>query len=376
MPDGCRRTILILHASAGSGHKRAAEALASACVTSGLNPVVHDILEFTPLLFRTTYAAGYLNMVRTTPELWGYLYSLTDRKSQNPWHRRIRTTFNRLNTTAFERFYREVQASAIICTHFLPLEILGQRRIKTASPVPLFGVVTDFASHSLWSCPNVDGYFTASEEARRQLIRRGQPPRRTWVTGIPIAPEFVPPFDVIGLRIRLGLVPDLPVILVLCGGFGVGSIVDVLGGFAKEPLHAQLVVVTGNNETLREQATQKARQLTMPVMVHGFASHIHELMGAADVVISKPGGLTSAEVLAMGRPLVIMDPIPGQEQRNGEYLMENGAAIRLVDPWDAPFRVWPILENRERFLALSEAALRLARPNAARLIVEQVVRQI
>jgi len=87
--------ILILHASAGSGHKRTAEALAAACVKEGQTPIVHDILEFTPLLFRTTYAAGYLNMVRSAPELWGYLYSLTDRRSQNPWHRRIRTTFNK-----------------------------------------------------------------------------------------------------------------------------------------------------------------------------------------------------------------------------------------------------------------------------------------
>jgi len=368
--------MLILHASAGAGHKRAAEALAAACVQDGMDPVVHDILEFTPPLFRKTYAAGYLNMVRSAPELWGYFYSLTDRKSQNPWHRRIRTTFNKLNTRAFESFWQDIQADAVICTHFLPLEILGRRRAEKTAKVPLFGVVTDFAAHSLWSCPNVDGYFTGSEEARRQLIRRGQPPGRAWVTGIPVSPEFVPSYDGDGLRIRLGLAPDLPVILILCGGFGVGSVVDVLGSFVREPLHAQLVVVTGNNETLKEQVTQKARDLTMPVMVHGFVANIHELIGAADVVISKPGGLTSAEVLAMGRPLVIMDPIPGQEQRNAEYLLENGVAVRLVDPLDAPFKVWPILENAERRRSLSDAALRLARPHAARLIMKHVARQV
>ena len=114
----------------------------------------------------------------------------------------------------------------------------------------------------------------------------------------------------------------------------------------------------------------------MPVMVHGFASNIHELIGAANVVISKPGGLTSAETLAMGCPLVILDPIPGQEQRNGEYLLENGAAVRLVDPFDAPFKVWPLLESPERHRVIKEAALRLARPQAARLIIQQVMRQV
>lgn len=367
--------ILILHASAGAGHKRAAEALVAACKLEGVDSVLHDILEFTPPLFRTTYAAGYLNMVRSAPELWGYFYSLTDRKSQNPWHRRIRNTFNKLNTHAFERYWKDTQADAVICTHFLPLEILGRRKLKDEAKVPLFGVVTDFASHALWSCPNVDGYFTGSEEARRQLIRRGQQPGRAWVTGIPVSPEFVPPADVSSLRIRLGLAPDLPVILILCGGFGVGSVVDVLGAFAREPLHAQLVVVTGNNETLHAQVARKARELTMPVMLHGFVHNVHELIGAADLVISKPGGLTSAEVLAMGRPLVIMDPIPGQEQRNAEYLLENGAAVRLVDPLDAPFKVWPILENAERRRILCDAAVRLARPHAARLIVRHVARQ-
>jgi len=367
-------SILILHASAGAGHQRAAEALAAACRVEGAQPIVHDILDFTPPLFKATYAAGYLNMVRSTPELWGYLYSLTDRKSHMPWQRRVRTTLNKLNTRAFERFYRDVNASAVICTHFLPLEILGRRTENEPCSRPLFGVVTDFAAHSLWSCPNVDGYFTGSEEARRQLIRRGQPANRVWVTGIPVAPEFIPPSDVDDLRIRLGLIPDLPMILVLCGGFGVGPITDVLDAFAREPLRAQLAIVTGKNETLHEKVSSKAREVQMPVMVFGFVDHIHDLIGAADVVISKPGGLTSAEVLAMGRPLVMLDPIPGQEQRNGEYLLENGAAVRLVEPQDAPFKVWPIIENSERRRVLGETALRLARPMAARLIVQQVMK--
>jgi processive 1,2-diacylglycerol beta-glucosyltransferase len=281
---------------------------------------------------------------------------------------------NKLNTRAFERFYRDVNASAVICTHFLPLEILGRRTENEPCSRPLFGVVTDFAAHSLWSCPNVDGYFTGSEEARRQLIRRGQPANRVWVTGIPVAPEFIPPSDVDDLRIRLGLIPDLPMILVLCGGFGVGPITDVLDAFAREPLRAQLAIVTGKNETLHEKVSSKAREVQMPVMVFGFVDHIHDLIGAADVVISKPGGLTSAEVLAMGRPLVMLDPIPGQEQRNGEYLLENGAAVRLVEPQDAPFKVWPIIENSERRRVLCETALRLARPMAARLIVQQVMK--
>ncbi len=271
----------------------------SAFKAEGALPLIRDILDFTPLFFRKTYAAGYLNMVRTTPELWGYFYSLTDRKSQSPLQTRIRITLNKVNTRAFERFYRRTQPEAVVCTHFLPLEVVGRLNKKQiATKVPLFGVVTDFAAHSLWSCPNVDGYFVGSAEAQRQLIRHGHPADRIKETGIPVDSQFST-HATADTKLRLGWNPDLPAILVLCGGFGIGPLLNILNAFRLEPIRAQIIVVTGQNRRLRSKGEQ---------------------------------------------------------------------AARLVEPADASAKTRLILENPALFSALSEVAVRLARPQAAQNI--------
>lgn len=368
--------ILILHASAGAGHRRAAEALSDAFAAAGAEPVVRDILDFTPPVFRKTYAAGYLNMVRAAPELWGYVYGVTDRNCRRPWERRLRLTFNRLNTILFSRFYRKTAPDAVVCTHFMPLELLGAQLRKVVDPAPLFGVVTDFAVHSLWVADGVDAYAVASDESGRQLIRRGVPAGDVHVTGIPVAREFSRTGGGGVGRLRLGLAPDKPVILVLCGGFGVGPAEDILKAFMKHPFDAQLVLVAGNNRPLERSLRRLAADGSMACFVFGFVSRLHELVSVADVVVSKPGGLTASEVLAAGRPLVITDPIPGQEQRNGEWLLEKGAAVRLMEPGDAPDKIAGLLADPVRMEALQQAALRAAHPEAAAFIAGLVMKRV
>jgi processive 1,2-diacylglycerol beta-glucosyltransferase len=365
--------VLLLHASAGAGHTRAAEALAKGFKARGAGVDVRDILDFTAPVFRKTYAAGYLNVVRTAPELWGYMYARTDQSSQKPWEKRVRMAFNRLNTLKFLRFLREAQPDAVVCTHFMPLELMGTRRSRHRPRIPLYGVVTDFAVHSLWMAPRVDRYFVASAEAARQLARRGHPADRIAVTGIPVDPVFAVPRPVSEVRAELGLRPDLPVVLVLCGGFGVGPVTDLLRTFRDEPFAVQVVVITGRNETLRREAEAIARTATLPVRVEGFVTNMHTWLNAADLLVSKPGGLTTAEALAMGKPMVIVDPIPGQEQRNAEMLLEEGAAVRLFEAADASWKVGSLLGDPARLALLSANALRLGRPSATGDIVAAVL---
>ncbi len=366
--------VLLLHASAGAGHKRAAEALAKGFEQQGVTAEVRDILDFTPPVFRKTYAEGYLNVVRTAPELWGYMYARSDESSQKPWEKRVRSAFNRLNTTLFFRFLRKARPDVVVCTHFMPLELLGTHRSRHTPPVPLYGVVTDFAVHSLWAAPRVDRYFVASEEAARQLARRGQPAERISVTGIPVDPVFSVVRPVPEVRTELGLRPDLPVVLVLCGGFGVGPVTDLLRTFRDEPFAAQVVVVTGRNEALRLEAETIGRTASMPVRVEGFVTNMHAWLNAADLLVSKPGGLTTAEALAMGKPMVIVEPIPGQEQRNAEMLLEEGAAVRLFEAADASWKIRALVGDPIRLAALSANARRLGRPSATTDIVAAVLR--
>ena len=359
--------LLLLHASAGAGHQRAAEAVARAVRARhpGVEAVVRDILSFTSPVFRTGYAKGYLNLVRRAPELWGYLYNRADRHSQTPLRRRLRAVFNRMTTRSFQGFYRELAPDAVVCTHFMPLQIVAAMVADGRSRAPLHCVITDFAVHSLWLEEQVAGWFVATGEARRFLVRQGQPEDRVRVTGIPVDPVFAGDDEREAVRAELGLDPDRPVALVLSGGFGVGPTVELVRSFAVNPGRFQLLVVAGRNPTLQSRLQEAAATLDTPVRVFGFVNRIERLMDAADVVVTKPGGLTISETLARRRPLVLIDPIPGQEQRNSDYLLEQGAAVRLHEPADTPFKLQRLFEDRPRLERLCANAARLARPRAA-----------
>ncbi len=370
--------ILLLHASAGAGHKRAAEALAKAFAQ--LSPEsqirVCDILDFTPPLFRQTYAHGYLDLVRKAPELWGYLYSQSDRKAEEPWRKKVRALFNKLNAASFFKYYRDFNPDIAVCTHFMPLQMLTERRRRGKSAAPVFCAVTDFAVHALWILKHVDAYYVASEEARRQLIRKGQPADRVTVSGIPVDPVFAESLPRLKALQTLGLEDSLPVVLLLTGGFGVGPALELLRSFESEQHpFCRLVVVAGANAKLKAAAESIAHKLRTPVQVLGFVNHIHTLMDAADLIVTKPGGLTTSEVLAKGKPMLVIDPIPGQEQRNCEVVLEAGMAARLFDAEDACFKIKTLLQDRERLDQMSRNAARFARARAAHDIAADILRR-
>lgn len=365
--------VLILHASAGAGHRRAAEALEKAFRAEGAEPVVRDILDFTAPLFRKTYAKGYLDVVRRAPELWGYLYAQSDKSLRIPWKRTVRSLFNALNTRDFKTFFRECRPDAVVCTHFMPLEILSARIAKGKTDVPLYCVVTDFGVHGLWVVEHVRRYYVACPEAERQLKRRGKDAERVRLTGIPIDPVFAAGETAPAARRRLGLDPDLPAALLLSGGYGVGPAVEMVRAFKGAGWRGQLLVVAGANEKLKEKAEAEAAGLDLPVTVFGFVKNIHDLMDAADLVITKPGGLTTSEVLAKGRPMLVIDPIPGQEQRNGEYALEIGAAARLYEAEDAPAKIRALFEEAGRLERMARCARAAGRPHAARDVARDVL---
>ena len=366
---------LILHASAGGGHRRAADALERAfrMEDEQCETFVCDILDFTPALFKHTYAQGYLTVVRRTPELWGYMYTRADRKALVPWRSRVRATFNKINTTTFFRFYRRCRPDVTVCTHFMPLEILSSKAKRQKVTNPFYCCVTDFAVHSLWVLKHVDCYYVAGEEAARQLLRRGQPGEGIRRTGIPVDPVFAERLDASQCRRKLGLAPDRPTILVLSGGFGIGAAPEILKAFEGVEPFCQIAVVAGANERVRRQAERSALGVQCPVKIVGHVDNMHEWMSAADLVVTKPGGLTTSEALAKRRPLVITEPIPGQEQRNCDYLLEAGAAVRIFEPADAPEKIRTILDRPARLQSLQRGVEAIARPHAARDIARDII---
>lgn len=369
-----KNEILILHATAGAGHTRAAQALAAAFQADGRQHQVVDILDCTPALFRHMYVKSYIDVVQKAPELWGYLYDRSDVVHPATSKRlRARLAFNRLNSQPFKKLLKETAPRAIVCTHFLPLELLSDLKGRGKFDAPVHAVVTDVSPHAFWVYPHIDLYHVATPSAARELERKGYPAERIRVTGIPVDPVFAERTAGPAARARLGL-PERPTVLLLSGGFGVGPMVEALESFRASRADVSLVVVAGKNAELEAECRTVAQTLDVSVTVRGFVTNMHEWMDAADLIVTKPGGLTTTEVLAKGKPMALVSPIPGQEQRNCEYLLEAGAAVRLYDVGDAAFYLTKWLGDAERMQRMTAAAKAIARPRAANDIAAAVAR--
>ena len=361
--------ILIATVTAGGGHLAAAAALDEAWSTAHPRDVIErvDLVKFFSPLHKQIHAAGYVKLVERAPELWGMIFAKTDNPKVARRLNRIQRLFPGRSRVRFARHVKQFKPDVVLCTHYEPLSVLGSlRRENPKWNVPLVvSVVTDFEAHALWMEPEVDLYCVAAEETKARLVARGAAADSVVATGIPIAAKFSAKPEPAAVRKALGLRDDLPALLVLSGGFGMGPVGKILAQLDQVPRDLQTVVVCGRNEELRRELAAQDRQ--HPTRVLGFASNMHELMAVADLIITKPGGLTSSEALAMGKPLLILDPIPGQEAANSDFLLERGAAVKVNRGEDGPFKIEQVLSSK-KLVELAKAARALGRPGAAGMI--------
>ena len=360
--------LLILSASVGAGHLRAAEAVELALREIAPSATVRniDVLTLTNAAFRRLYGRAYLDLVNKAPHLLGYIYDLADRP-RSPRRRsdRLRVLVQKLNLAPFIRVLKEAPWDAVINTHFLPAEIIASLRSKKRLSLPQFTVTTDFETHRLWVNRPCEHYFTATEEGALNLQHWGVPAGNATATGIPIHPVFSRPKDRGACLERQGLKGDRPIVLQLAGGFGVGPIESLYQAIMGIEIPLEIIVVAGRNEKLRAGLADCEVPSRHRGKVLGFTDQMDELMLVADVVVSKPGGLTTSEVLARGAALAIVNPVPGQESRNSDFLLENGAAIKINNVATLPHKLTALLGNPGRLAGLKENAHRLGRPQAA-----------
>jgi len=362
------RRILVLSASVGAGHLRAAEAVELAL--RQLDPAATvenvDVLKLSSAVFRRVYGQAYLDMVNRTPHVLGYFYDLLDRKpSPRQKSDKMRRLVQRMHLGKFLKFLSTEAWDVVVNTHFLPAEIIAGLKLKKKFGAPQITTVTDFETHRLWVNEPCEQYFTATPEAVVHLASWGVPMSSIAVSGIPIHPVFSEKKDRAECLKRHGLVGDRPVVLQLSGGFGVGPIEKIFHAILEVEGPLELVVVTGRNAALQKELSQAEVPERHRVRVVGFTTEIDELMNVADVVVSKPGGLTSSEVLARGAAMAIVNPIPGQESRNSDYLLERGAAIKLNNVCTLSYKLGALLSEPKRLAKLKANSRRLGQPKAA-----------
>jgi len=368
--------VLVLSASAGAGHLRAAEAIEKAIRLRGVaSEVQHlDVLKYTNKVFRHLYSKAYIDLVNNAPEVLGWLYDHLDDPGKND---PIRLAFDRLNANPFIRYLHRYQPDVAVCTHFLPSGIIsslkGERKVKVLNTV----VVTDFDVHAMWLCRHVEQYFVALEETKVHLRALGVPESLVTISGIPIDPVFAEPKDKRAMRRKHDLDPDRFTILVSAGGFGVGPVGHLMEALARLSHPARVVAVCGRNEALLAELAESVKKLAKRSAVSftllGFTTEMDELMTAADLFVGKPGGLTTSEVLAKGLPMVVINPIPGQEERNSDHLLEHGAAIRSNNLPALAYKIDTLIDTPEKLARMGENARDMGRPAAAFTVVDRLV---
>lgn len=379
--------ILILTASVGAGHIRAAEAVELAINQLAPNAYVKnvDLMSCATAAFRRVYAKSYLDLVSKAPHLLGFFYDLTDKApSPKSARDRFRLLIERANLTKLNPILHDRAGWDIVLnTHFLPAEIIARLRRKRGWPrnpltgreVPQWTIVTDFDAHGLWVNDPTDRYFVATEEAALSLGRWGVARDTVTITGIPIHPVFAEEKSRGECRRKHVLPADRPVVLLLAGGFGVGPIEQLFEAALRVTRPIHLAVVCGKNEDLKKKLARVKVPAPHSATIIGFTRDMDELMAAADLVVSKPGGLTTSEILARGAAMAIVNPIPGQESRNSDYLLESGAAIKMNSAAVLPHKLSMLLDDKAgaRLSQLRANAKSLGHPRAAFDIAESTL---
>jgi processive 1,2-diacylglycerol beta-glucosyltransferase len=324
---------------------------------------VVDSYKYAALVVSRVVSDGYLQMVKTIPQMYRYIYHRAERATEvGPF----RTWAHQFTAGNLRRLIEREHPDLVVCTHAFPCGAMAEYKRMYADAPPVVGIVTDYAVHGFWIHDNVDGYVVAGDAVRDVMVARGIAPERIVACGIPVRPEFARGRQTPErLRERLGLPVDRSVVLLMGGGLGIGPLARTMR--AMESVRAPLaaVVIAGRNKRMEQRVFAAAETVSYPVRALTFVDDVYDYMHAADVLVTKPGGLTAAEALVAEVPMVLSKPLPGQEERNARVLCDAGAAVRVKRIDDLAATLDDVLESARKRERMKSAARRLARPNAA-----------
>lgn len=371
--------VLILSASVGGGHVAAGKALHTAIVAQGAHAEHIDLLEYSSMPFRRLYSQAYLDLARTMPDLVEWIGRRFDRNPSEykGVQQRLRARVTRLLSYEVPGLIDRYRPDALVHTHFLGAEIVSGR-MRRRRPLPQAEVITDFFAHAFWLQPGIARYFVASDDVRAQLMAAGVDDHRIRVTGIPIDPRFAALPDKAAARTALGLGQDSDVLLLLANGLGEDKLREVMEQLIALQSPLQVVVVCGRSQELYERSRALAGGAEAPVTVRvlGLTTDMPALMAAADVAVTKPGGLTSSEALSAGLPMVIANPYPLQEEVNASVLLEHGAAVRVDSISTLGHKLKRLLATPDRLAEMRANCARLAHPGSAAAVASCVLDEL
>jgi processive 1,2-diacylglycerol beta-glucosyltransferase len=347
-----------------SGHRQATVAIQKSLKQLDPNveaPMVNGFGYTYPILEKIVNKA-YMSVIKRTPKVWDYMYDNPKivKKSQPIKNFLHKTSYEKL-AKLFARYNPDV----VVCTQAFPCGLVAHYKREHNLSTTIIGVLTDLSPHSFWINDGVDYYVVPSIEAQERFIKKGVRPDCIKIYGIPIRTKFALPLDRNLIAAKLGLDPNEPTIVIMGGGQGLGPIKAIVKSLIKVTMDFQIIVLAGINKKIISSLKRYTKRSDKKILIFEFANNVDELMELATLIITKPGGITTAECLAKGLPMVIVNPIPGQEMRNTDFLIKNGIGIRIDDASDIGEEVELLLKSPERLVSMSKAAYENAKPHSA-----------
>jgi processive 1,2-diacylglycerol beta-glucosyltransferase len=359
-------SIAILSCNYGGGHQRVAEVLMAELRqrSPGCRVEIYDYIESCiGHYYNIAFTSLYFGSVRWVPSVYRWFYRASSAISS---HSPLQRSINRLGKRQLAAFLQTRRPDIVVCTYCLPAGAMSELKRERRTDVPCVTVITDHAIYSQWMHPGIDLYLVSSDHVRDGIIARGISPDRVLPTGIPVSPAFGTHLNRHCLHRQYRLDPALPTILVMVGAYNLmRGALDVYHSLVELPRPAQLLFACGKDERLRQAIVHLAQRASIPVRVFGYVREIPELMAMSHLTVSKAGGVTTSEALAAELPMVLVNPIPGQEEENTAFLQAVGAAVVAPNPTALRFLITDLLDHPEHLARLREGARRVKRPSAA-----------
>ncbi|MCX8128907.1 MAG: UDP-N-acetylglucosamine--LPS N-acetylglucosamine transferase [Clostridia bacterium] len=368
---------LILSVSAGGGHMKAGEAIKE-CIEHkypGARTMIVDTLRYVnPIIDKFIVGGLYLNTVKNAPILWGILYELAE-SGDNVTD--FSKAVNKLLSVKIKNLINDFKPSVIVCTHPFPLQMLSNLKKKGKVNIPTVAILTDFATHPFWLHEHIDAYVVAHDYMKYEAVNRNLSEDIIHPFGIPISKSFLQKKDRAAILRELKLEDKLTV-LMMGGSLGFGEVRDTFQSLLNSKKDLQIIAITGKNTKLKRQLEKYTEASKKKVVILSYTNRVADLMDISDLLITKPGGMTIAEALVKELPIIIISPIPGQEERNAHFLTNIGAAARILDTDNVDAVLNQIIDNPLRIKHMKEMCRFLAKPNSSENtmeLLEQLVRE-
>ncbi len=347
-----------------SGHRSAAEAIEKEIKRLEPDSEILNInaFRYTNPISEKVINSIYMGVIKKAPQVWDYLY---DNPRVVKRLEKIKEAIHKTNSIKLKTLFDKFRPDAVICTQAFPCGMVADYKEIYRSNILLMAVLTDYAPHAYWVYDTVDYYITPCQDVSGRLTEKGVAPEKIKPFGIPFDSKFNAEVKKEAVIKKLKLNPDLPTILIMGGGHGLGPIKTIVKSLETVKQGFQEVIVAGANKKLYNSLKRKIKKYKKNILLFGFVDDIHELMSIADIIITKPGGITTAEALAKGLPMVIVHPIPGQEVSNTNYLIEKGAAVKIDKAEEISSVIEDFLVHPHKLRQFSGAALGISKPNAS-----------